>query len=38
MNSNVKTVFVKKLAMVSKCHGNQEQSNYINNETEQCFR
>ena len=29
MNSNVKTVFVKKLAMVSKGHGNQEPSNYI---------
>ena len=29
MNSNVKTVFVKELAMASKCHGNQEQSNYI---------
>ena len=29
MNSNVKTVFVKKVAMVSKGHGNQEPSNYI---------
>ena len=29
MNGNVKTVFAKKLAMVSKGHGNQEPSNYI---------
>ena len=29
MNDNVKTIFVTKLAMVSKGHDNQESSNYL---------
>ena len=29
MNNNIKTVFVTKLAMVSKGHSNQQSSNYI---------